>query len=162
MFEKYPIFLSDHWLITKRRVVAVAGQVVAAAWRVVVVARRVVVVAWRVVVVAYPMTSCCRRLPIPPPWIERQIKSLFKKPEDTSRRTDSCNSTAQLSNQSSSSSMIPHSKFTRNNNKSSSWKYSSWEFKFSSNVQKDRGYTSHSNIRTLELKHLTFNYFLIE
>ena len=82
--KKIPIFLPDHWLITKRRVVSVARRVVVAARRVVAVtrrvvaaarrvvaaARRVVVIAWRVVViaqrvvvVAYPMTNCCRRLP---------------------------------------------------------------------------------------------------
>ena len=55
MFEKYPIFLSGLWLITKR-VVAVARRVVAAALLVVVVARQVVVVAW-------PMMRSCRRLP---------------------------------------------------------------------------------------------------
>ena len=40
-------------------------------------------------------------------WIERRKKSLSKTPEDTSGQTDSCNSTAQLSNQSSSSMMTP-------------------------------------------------------
>ena len=38
--KNYPIFLSDHWLITKRRIV----------------------------VVAHPMMSCCRRLPTHPDW----------------------------------------------------------------------------------------------
>ena len=52
MLEKYPIFLSNYWLITKRRVVADARRVVAAARRVFVVARS--------------MTSCCLRLPTHP------------------------------------------------------------------------------------------------
>ena len=66
-FSERPHANSDHWLITKRRVVAVARRVVAVARRVVAAARRVVVVTRRVVVVARPMTSCCRRLPTHPP-----------------------------------------------------------------------------------------------
>ena len=73
MFEKYPRFLSDNWLITKRRVVAVARRVVAVARRVVVVARRVVV--------ARPLTSCCRRLS---PWKDWLTKKGFYDPQNKS------------------------------------------------------------------------------